>query len=250
VSKKLVIIITLAGGLICFAGAFGLTLLTRPDTAVQAAQVRQAAATQPGEEGYLALPPQFSPAGPGSNGPARLERAGPGTGGGAEVKEAMKQRRLKNLIYEVREMADEYQARLRQLDVRRQRLQTAQELLEKDSEQLNNLRIELTSTVSRLKAEREKLKKSRIEISRSEKTNLVSIAATYDKMDAPSASKILTNMSKMQGAAGQSGIDDVVKILHNMTERTRAKLLAELVTTEPKLAASLCQRLKQIAEEE
>jgi flagellar motility protein MotE (MotC chaperone) len=45
-----------------------------------------------------------------------------------------------------------------------------------------------------------------------------------------------------------TGFDDAVKILHYMGERTKAKLLAELVNTEPKLAASLCERLKQINE--
>jgi hypothetical protein len=39
-----------------------------------------------------------------------------------------------------------------------------------------------------------------------------------------------------------------VKILHYMTERTKAKLLAEMVNSEPKLTAALCERLKQIAE--
>ena len=79
----------------------------------------------------------------------------------------------------------------------------------------------------------------------------MSIAATYDKMDPTSASKILTNMcaSRAQDDGfGGSSFDDTVKILHYMTERTKAKLLAELVTSEPKLAAVLCQRLKQIVE--
>jgi hypothetical protein len=49
---------------------------------------------------------------------------------------------------------------------------------------------------------------------------------------------------KFQGGA----IDDAVKILYYMTERTKAKLLAEIVTGEPKLAALLCQRLKLISE--
>jgi flagellar motility protein MotE (MotC chaperone) len=43
-------------------------------------------------------------------------------------------------------------------------------------------------------------------------------------------------------------MDDAVKILHYMTERTKAKVLAELVTSEPKLAAVLCEKLKQVVE--
>ena len=106
--------------------------------------------------------------------------------------------------------------------------------------------VELTERIR--EEEREKLLKSRIEIARAEKANLISIAAAYDKMDATKASEILTNMSKMQDSSDGNGFDDAVKILYCMTERTKAKLLAELTTSEPKLAAVFCQRLKQIIE--
>jgi flagellar motility protein MotE (MotC chaperone) len=132
-----------------------------------------------------------------------------------------------------------------------------QDVLKEDIESLNSLRIELASAIANLKSERDKLLKSRLEIDQAEKTNLVSIAATYDKMDVSGASKILANMcgtgslsetqSVEAGHAGSS-FDDAVKILHYMTERTKAKLLAELATSEPALAAALCQRLKQIVE--
>jgi flagellar motility protein MotE (MotC chaperone) len=122
-------------------------------------------------------------------------------------------------------------------------------MIKKDIEELNNLRIELASIVTNLKSDRDKLLKSRVMIANAEKANLVSIAAAYDKMDSASAGKILTNMSKMQDSSGDGSFDDAVKILHYMTERTKAKLLAGLVTSEPKLAAVLCQRLKQIIEE-
>ena len=51
-------------------------------------------------------------------------------------------------------------------------------------------------------------------------------------------------MSKVQDGSA----DDAVKILHYMTDRTKAKVLAELSTAEPKLAAYFCQKLKQITE--
>ena len=110
--------------------------------------------------------------------------------------------------------------------------------------------------IAGLKEERDKLLKTRLEISQAEKANLTTIATAYDKMDASSASKILASMctGDVTGKqAGQvrlwaSGFDDAVKILRYMSERTKAKLLAELVNTEPKLAAALCERLKQITE--
>lgn len=43
-------------------------------------------------------------------------------------------------------------------------------------------------------------------------------------------------------------MDDAVKILYYMSERTKAKVLAEVVTTQPQLAAILVQRLKQVTE--
>ena len=143
------------------------------------------------------------------------------------------------------------------LGVQERRLQVAQDVLKEDIESLNTLRIELASTIANLKSERDKLLKSRLEIDQTEKTNLVSIAATYDKMDVSGASKILTNMcgkqntSEMQAVGAgnvSSSFDDAVKILHYMTERTKAKLLAELATSEPALAAAMCKRLKQIVE--
>jgi hypothetical protein len=119
------------------------------------------------------------------------------------------------------------------------------------------LRIELASTVANLKSEREKLLKSKLEIDQIEKTNFVSIAATYDKMDVTGATKIIKTMCTMQDTSEIKSIeagntigsfDDAVKILYYMTERPKAQLLAELADSQPDLAAALCNRLKQIVE--
>jgi flagellar motility protein MotE (MotC chaperone) len=67
-------------------------------------------------------------------------------------------------------------------------------------------------------------------------------------MDAASAGKILTSMCASQPQGAANSTDDAVKILYYMSERSKAKVLAELVTSEPKLAAFLCQRLKQTME--
>jgi len=234
-NKKL-IIMTAAAGLVSFAGAFGFAWFTKPAPAVV-------------HEGS----PESIVAGPGA-GPAlgQPEAAVVGSLGTTtdKMKRAMTAKQLKSFVYDVQEKLKEYNDKLQGLDVREQRLQTAHNLIKNDIEELNNLRVELASTVASLKSERDKLLKSRVEIARAEKVNLVSISATYDKMDAASAGKILTNMSKMENVSEGNSLDDVVKILHYMTERTRAKLLAELVTSEPKLAAALCQRLKQIVEKE
>jgi len=238
VSKKLIIIIA-AAGLISFAGAFIVGWLTKPSPPSPPDELSQP--TIAGAEAELEL---LEP----EAGTMDTIVAPSGT-----MKKAMTERQLKSLVYEVREKVREYNNKLQGLEVREQRLQVAQDVLKKDIEDLNNLRIELASIIASLKEERDNLLKSRIEITSTEKTNMVSIAAAYDKMDVSSAGKILISMCAGQMGGGKvdsggSSFDEAVKILHYMTERTKAKLLAELATSEPKLAAALSQRLKQIIE--
>ncbi|MHC4691762.1 MAG: hypothetical protein ACYS67_03390 [Planctomycetota bacterium] len=171
----------------------------------------------------------------------------------SRIKNAITEKRLKNLVFEVREKIREYDEKLQTLEMQGQRLQITRDALKKDIEALNNLQIELASTVASLKEQRNKLLKTRVDITKEEKANLVSIAATYDKMEATSASKILTSMctQKIKSADVEEvnrGFNDAIKILHYMQERTKAKVLAELVSSEPQLASLLCQRLKQISE--
>jgi len=241
-SKKL-IIITAAAGLVSFAGAFVFTWFTHsPQVSLPEEMEQQAKAGDKSEPGL----PQSQTAA--INTVAAV--SGPMT-------KAMTELQLRNLVQDVREKMQEYSNRLQALAVRELRLQVTQDVLKEDIESLNSLRIELASTIANLKSERDKLLKSRLEIDQTEKNNFILIAATYDKMDVTGASKILTNMcgayetSEMQSVeAGNtdSSFDDAVKILHYMTERTKAKLLAEVATSEPALAAALCKRLKHIVE--
>ena len=237
-SKKL-IIITASAGLVSFAGAFVLGWLTKP-----------------AKSGH--------PDGPGQSAVASVEAIQEmphpvtdmteaiGTVSGSERK-SMTEKQLKNLVFEVREKVQEYNNKLQNLTLREQRLQRTQDTLKQDIKSLKDLRIELATIVADIKSERDKLLKSRLEIEQTEKENLVLIAATYDKMDASSASKILVSMCTSQTQpdvidSQSSGFDEAVKILYYMTERTKAKLLAELTTAEPKLAAFLTQKLKRIIE--
>jgi len=234
VSKKRIIMMG-AAGLVSFAGMFIFALLTGAEPVSPAAV--EPSARQTGE--------------PSERQTGEVDTISAVGAAGSEMKKTMTEKRLNILVYEVREKIQEYDAKLQGLETGEQRLQRAHDLIKKDIEELNNLRIELASTVAGLKSERDKLLKSRVEIAKAEKKNLVTMAAAYDKMDSVSAGKILTNITKMQKVGvGGSSLDDAVKILHYMTERTKAKLLAELVTSEPSLAALLCQRLKQIIEEE
>jgi len=228
-------------GLVSFVGAFVAARLTKKAPASLAGEPNESTLYSLESELEFPQPPAGTLGTPGA---ADTE---------STFKRAMTEKQLKNLVYEVREKMQAYNDKLRSLEAREQRLQMAQDTLKEDIENLNNLRIELASIVTSLKEQRDKLLKSQVEIARTEKANLTSIAATYDKMDATRASQIFMSMCASQAQTGafggeDSNMDDAVKILHYMTERTKAKLLEELVGTEPKLAAVLCQELKQVVE--
>jgi flagellar motility protein MotE (MotC chaperone) len=232
------IIIAAVGGLLSFAVFFAVAwVLGRPapvpPEATAVAQVA-AAASQPTEEKTAQA--------------IAVTRAGDEP----DVTKGLSEKQLKSLVYEVREKIRDYEGKMKELELREARLAVTQETLKKDIDELNKLRVEMAELVANLKEQRSRLLETRAQIEQSEKTNLASIAATYDKMDPASASKILSSMCAKQMESGrvQGGmIDDAVKILYYMTERTKAKLLAEMVTSEPKLAAVLCQRLKEIIEQ-
>lgn len=239
-AKKLIIMA--AAGVVSFAGAFVFAWLTHPSAQRHSDVSGPSAAADGQAEQQRSLSEQT---------PTAAVDAGSGTGG-----KTMTEQQLKNLVQDIREKMREYDNRLQALTVREGRLQMAQDVLKEDIGKLNDLRVELASTVVNLKSERDRLLKSRLEIDRAERVNLASIAATYDMMDAASAGKILTSMcavgaEKTQSSEGRGGygsFDDAVKILHYMAERPKAKVLAELAVAEPALASALCQRLKQIVE--
>jgi len=238
VSKKL-IIITASAGLVSFAGAFVLGWLTKP--ALPEHPDRPAQSAVASVETIQKMPR-----------PVVDMTDAIGSVSGRERK-SMTEKQLRNLVFEVREKVQEYNNKLQNLTLREERLQRTQDTLKKDIQNLKDLRVELATIVADIKSERDKLLKSRLEIDQAEKDNLLLIAATYDKMDASSASKIMVSMCTSQTQPGtidsqSSGFDEAVKILYYMTERTKAKLLAELTTAEPKLAAFLTQKLKRIVE--
>jgi CII-binding regulator of phage lambda lysogenization HflD len=242
VSKKL--IITTLAGLISLGGGFAFAWFTR--TVSPSPELGLAEPNQP----ELMARESFVVPQPGN----AIDIHGRS---GSKTKKGMTEQQLRSLVYEIQENMRDYTNRLASLQAEEQRLQIAHETLKKDIENLNNLRVELASMVAGLKSERDKLLKSRIEVGKAEKANLVSIAATYDKMDVSSAGKILTSMCSSEDAQSKkevfggsnSNLDDAVKILYYMAEKTKAKVLAELVNSEPRLTATLCERLKQVIEE-
>ena len=237
-SKKL-IIIAASAGLVSFAGAFVLGWFTAPEPSMPVEELTQTGMANADIDSVMPEP--------------QASMSDPIGEGMVSGRPSMAEKELKNLVFEVREKMQEYNEKLENLTQREQRLQITQDDLKNNIQILKNLRIELATIFADIKSERDKLLKSRLEIAQTERENLVLIAATYDKMDASSASKIVVSMCTSQKQPGvidvqSSGFDEAVKILYYMTERTKAKLLAELTTAEPKLAALLPQKLKSIVE--
>lgn len=248
-NKKMVIIMA-AAGVLSFSGSFVVGWLTGGSSPSESGSNEVSAA---GESGVVVDAGEDTV----RLGQPGQDSVGIGGTGGDGTREALTERQLQELVQQVRGKIQEYDEKLAGLEQQEQRLQIIQDGINKDVEGLNSLRLELAAMVDRLKTERDKLLKSRLEIAATENANLKSIAAAYDKMDATSASKIVTSMCAGGGAGSKAGvfggknsnIADAVKILYFTTERTKAKLLAELVNSEPRLAALLCEHLKRIAEE-
>jgi hypothetical protein len=226
-SKKLIIIASIVG-LLGFGGSLTLGWFTKKSQNAQNQDVAQETADDQ-ETDLMALQPQV----PVTGDLIKVDSA---------TKKAMTEKQLKNLIYEIREKIDAYDSKMTDLQVREQRIQTSQNIIKKDIEELDNLRIELAAIVVQLKDEQDKLLKSRVEIDTIEKENLISLALAYDAMEPESAAKIFTNMTQVQNDSA----NDAIKILYYMGDRTKAEVLAAIAEAEPAVSAFFCNKLKQI----
>jgi flagellar motility protein MotE (MotC chaperone) len=230
-NKKL-IIITAVAGIVSFGGMFAAAwFLKKPVEVPLEASIAQSpddGAEQIGLEKPALPAPQAS------------------VSGKSVTSQTMSDKELKNLIYEVREKIADYNGRLESLKIREDRIAKSQEMIKGDIEELEGLRVELASTVLSIKDEQDKLLKNRVNIEAKEEENLISIATTYDKMDAESAAKILTNMNQVENDSA----NDAIKILHYMSERTKADVLAAIAEIEPSISAFFCNKLKQVVTKE
>ena len=227
--KKKIIMIALAG-LLSFALSFVAAFFFLGDKAVETVHTQDAKSAA--AEGGLAVHSDNA----GSQSELVIPQVG--TANGADEKQT------KELVYDLRQKMDEYNEKLKSIDVENKRLEVARGQLEQDIEKLETLRADLAGSINSLKSERDRLLKTRVEISDLEKKNLVTIAASYDKMDGVSAGKILANMTQAQNGSPT----DAVKILYYMGDRNKAKVLASLAETEPSMAAYFSQKLKTLTE--
>ena len=130
--KKL--ILTIAAGLISFGAMFAVAWFTAKTPSATKAQ-------EPADESKSVqkLPSPLALA------------AAPDEETKKRTRRAMTEKQLENLVYEVRERIQEYDEKLAGLRLREQRLGVAHNELKKDVGDLNNLRVELASTIASLK---------------------------------------------------------------------------------------------------
>lgn len=226
--KKIHIILLLAAGLLSFGSAFGISFWLKKSKVVPAdPQTAQQNPSDPasgsaGNEGVL---------------DTLLARAD----SSAEL--GMSESQLKSLIYDIRQKMQEYNDKEKSLEQEKQQIELARQTLQGEIEQLNQLQEKLNLTLISLKDKEKAIQSSIVEIETVEKTNFQRIASSYDKMDPAQAGKIMVTM-----VTGNQ-MPDAVKILYYMNERTAGKLLGEVGTNAPEVAAALSLQLKRIREQ-
>lgn len=229
--NRKILILTVLMGVVLFGASFGVSwFMTQKEQAGANENDETQTKAKADKQKKLAMPENGSPEEP--------------AGFGRELSE----KELERLILEARETIKSYKEKCSRLEKQEARLNTTKELIERDIQELDKLRFELSQTSVALKEQINRLEKMKVEINESKQDNLAALAATYDHMEAGSASNILSNMAKLPGKNKEQGINDAIKILYYMSDRTRAKLLEQLSENEPELAATFCNKLKFVTE--
>jgi len=174
--------------------------------------------------------------------PLAAEEEAEGTGAARPpVEMRPSEKLLQTLIRDLRAKIDEVEARARTLDQRERRLRLAEAELRKVTQEVDDLRMSAVAAFAPLNERLKEIQQSLILVSATERANLKRVAAVYDKMTADASSRIFTEMVKSKR------VDDAVKLLSYMQERSAAKLLAAI--SDPAMAAELSDRLKRVKEE-
>lgn len=221
-NKKKLIIILSAVGVVCFAGAFFASKMLNKAPAEPAA--KDEASTQPADP-VAAAPP---PVGPG-HADSVLPALGP------------KESQLDELLRGVRAREEAVMKREQALDHEAKRIEIARDLLKKQADETLALQAQLVAPLAGLKKAQRELQDSVLTIGKLEAGNLKKLASTFEKMDPTAGSQKLLAMCDNQQD------NDAARLLHFMSDRAAAKLLAEI--GDKALAAKLIDKMKRIKEE-
>lgn len=216
-SIKNIIIIAVAA-LLSFGAAFSAVWFTKKQPAANTAALNQASIL-PTEPNNQDLIPKIKPF------------------------KSMPEKRLENLIDDVRNKIAEYNQRHKQLDEYESRLEMSRQTIKSDIDRLTALQEELSQAIITLKSQQQQLQSRIVQISQDESERLQQLAAVYDKMEETASAKILTDMMT------NNQLNDAAKIVFFMSEKGSAKVLTELTKSEPALARVLSSKIKYISQE-
>ena len=152
---------------------------------------------------------------------------------------AMKRQELKTLITELRLKLDNYRTKEENLVEREKRTAIAGQILKKQAQELEKLRLGLIPALQRYQEIKKELEASQIQITAAEDKNIKLLAGRYDAMDSEGAAKILINL----WIGSQQELP--VKILYYMQARSAAKVLVAIASSENKGAAELAAKLSE-----
>jgi len=152
-----------------------------------------------------------------------------------------REKELDELVKELRQRMDLCRQKEIELQQEEKRMDMARRQLRRQAQELETLRIQLVAPLARLKEAQAEMRRTRVLLGKQEQANLKKMAARYEKMKSEAAAEIMTEMCR------NNQVDDPVKILFLMSERSAAKVLAAM--TDRKLAARLLERMKRIEQE-
>jgi flagellar motility protein MotE (MotC chaperone) len=222
-NKKILI---MAGvGLISFGGTFGVTRMLKGPAPAAATETSET--ETPTEEKSATVEDKV---------PELKITENPGE----EMARGMTEKQMQGLIFDIREKMKEFKSKERSLTEQEERIRVAREGLQEDITRLNQLQAQLTLVYEKIRKQETSLQSRQLDISQTERANMQKLAQTYDKMDAAQAGKVLIAMSTNQQ------LQDAVKILYYMSERTSAKVIGEIASTKPDVASVLSLELKRV----
>jgi len=143
------------------------------------------------------------------------------------------------LIKELRSKLEQLKLRQRKLEEREQRVRITEVKLKNIAQELESLRVKLVAPLDRLKQAKKDLDDSRIQVQQEEAANLRLAAGIYDKMSPEDSGPIFESMVQNRQ------LDDAVKILRFMAERTAAKVLGQLSEDTARQLMDGLKRLQQ-----
>ena len=233
-NKKQIVII--AGiGLICFASSFTVGLFTRkPKEKIADGKKTDSAQTV---EIHAKTPnpiePTSIPNGVQTNNFQARQ---------ANLDKSLTVKQMKDLIFELRQKRTEFTIKEKTLAEKEDRIQMTMDELQKNAKELEEIWVKLGATLSSIKRQKIVLDERLLQINEIEKKNLIKTASIYDKMKPQQSSEIMINLEKL------NQLDYAVKLAYYMSERTSANMIAEINKKEPKLAATISDKLRWIEE--